>query len=140
MSDLTVTASDVAAVQIFEQWTAPAAETFSAGEAIRLDTSTGKATPGNATGAAEARVTGIAIETANVANETITIVKRGILDLGDALDSLDYDAAVYLSNTDGTLGTAAATVSIIVGRVVPGWGHTTADKLLWVDLPADTDT
>jgi len=137
MSDLTITASDVAAVQIFEQWTAPASEALNAGEAVRLDTTSGKATPSNATSGAEARTLGIALETADFANETITILKRGILDVGDALADLDYDAAVYLSNTDGALGTAAATTSLVVGRVVPGWGYTTADKLLWVDLEAN---
>jgi hypothetical protein len=137
MSDLTITGTDVAPVEIFEQWTAPAAETFSAGAMVRLDTSTGKVTGANATAAGEARTMGMAITEATYANETVTVVKRGIIDVGDALDSLDYDAAIYLSNTDVTLGDAAATVSLVVGRVVPGWGYTTADKLLHLDVRAD---
>lgn len=137
MADLTITASDVAAVEIFEQWTAPSAEAFSAGEAMRLDTSTGKATPSNSSEAAEARCMGIAIKNASFANETVTVVKRGIIDVGDALDSLSYDDVIYLGAADGQFGTAAGTVSLVVGRVVPAWGHTTADKLLHIDVRGD---
>ena len=137
MSDLTVTASDVAAVVIYEQWTGPAIEAFSAGEMVRVDTGTGKVTPGNATSGAEARVMGMALKTGDFIGDTVTVIKRGVMDLGDALDGMDYDAAVYLSNTDGGLGTAAATTSLVVGRVVPAWGSTTADKLLHLDVRAD---
>ncbi|MFH1486078.1 MAG: hypothetical protein ABIH46_08410 [Chloroflexota bacterium] len=134
MSDLTITATDVAVVKVWQQLTGPAAEAFSAGEAIRIDTTAGTLTPGNATAAAEARILGIAVTTADAATNSVTVVKKGILDVGEALSALNYDAAIYLSNTDGTLGTAAATVSLVVGKVVPGWGATTADKLLLVDL------
>jgi len=137
MSDLTITATDVAPIEIYEQMTGPAEEALNAGEMVRLATGSGKITPGNATAAAEARVMGMAIKTADFANDSITVVKRGIIDVGDALDAMDYDDAVYLSNTDGTLGTAAATVSTIVGRVVPVWGSSTADKALFLDLPAN---
>lgn len=131
---LTITAANVAPVEVFEQWTGPAVEVITAGQMVRLDTATGKAALSNGTTAAEARVRGIAINGASVAGITVTVVKRGVVDLGDALGDLDFDAAVYLDNTDGALGTAAGSVSTVVGRVVPAWGYTTADKLLHVDL------
>lgn len=136
MADLAVTAADVAAVRVIEQITAPAAEAIDAGEVVRYDTATGRLALGNGTTAAEARVVGVAINSASQAGDTITAITQGIVDLGDALDALDYDAPVYASDTDGTLGGAAgdATVDVIVGRVIPGWGHTTADKLLRVAL------
>lgn len=135
MADLTITAADVKAVDIFEQLpTLPAAEAFNAGEAVRIDTSTGKYTPGNGGTAPEARIVGIALRTAVNANDAITVIKKGLLDVGDALDGLAYDADVYLSNTDGTLADAAGTVSVVVGKVYPAFGATTADKLLLVDL------
>jgi len=137
MSDLTVTATDVAPVEVFEQWTGPAAETFDAGEMVRIDTSAGTVTPANATGGAEARTFGMVMNTADFIGDTVTVVKRGVVDVGDALDGLDWDAAVYLSNTDGGLGTAAGTTTLIVGRVVPSWGATTADKLLHLDVRGD---
>lgn len=135
MSDLSITAADVKAVKVWAQMTGPAEEAFSAGEAIRLNTSSGKLTPGNATSDAEARIIGVAIKTANVANEAVTIVKKGLLDVGNALTSVDYDAALYLSDTDGTIATGSSgTTTKVVGRCVPAWGYTTADKLLLVDL------
>jgi hypothetical protein len=44
-----------------------------------------------------------------------------------------FDAPVYLSDTDATLADTAGTVSTVIGRVVPGWNATTADKLLLLD-------
>ena len=133
MADLSVTAGDVAPVKIIEQFTAPAGEAFSAGAAVRLDTTTGKLTGANGSAAAEARVAGIALTTA-AANDTVTVLRKGYVDLGDALDALTYDDDVFLSNTDATLADTAGTVSTIVGTVVPGFAATTPDKLLRVDL------
>lgn len=131
---LSITAADVTPVEVFEQWTGPAAEVITAGQMVRLDTTSGKATLSNATTAAEARTRGMAITGANAAGITLTVVKRGVLDIGEAMAALDYDQAIYLDNTDGALGTAAGTVSLVAGRVVPAWGYTTADKLFHLDV------
>lgn len=133
MADLTITAGDVAPVKSFVQFTGPAAETIAAGQYVRFDASTGKLTKGNASSSAEAADGGIAIN-GGAAGTTLTAIHYGIVDVGDALDALDYGATVFLSDTDGVLGDSAGTVSKEVGKVVPGWGHTTADKLLFVDL------
>ena len=133
MANLGITASDVAPVEVIEQFTGPAAESINAGQYVRYNVTTGKIELGNATTAAEARSGGIAITSAG-AGETVTAVRKGIVDVGDALTALAYDADVYLSDTDGTLADAAGTVSKIVGTVVPVWGYTTADKALRVDL------
>ncbi len=135
MADLTITAANVKPVLIFEQLPAgPTDEALNAGEPIKINTSNGKYTPAKGTTAAEARAIGLAITTAGFAGQTVSAVKKAIVDVGDALSALAYDQAVYLSDTDGTLADAAGTVSVVVGRVVPGWGSTTADKLLLVDL------
>jgi hypothetical protein len=131
---LTITASDVSIVEVIEKSTGPTDEAVNAGQAARLSTTTGKFTKANGTTAAEARVLGIAVTTATVANEAITVVRKGILNVGDALDALAYDQDVYLDNTDGALGTVAGSVSTKIGRVVPLFGYTTADKGLLVDL------
>lgn len=133
MADLSITAADVAPVRVIDQITAPAAETIAAGQAVRLDTTTGKLTLAKGTTAAEARIRGIALN-GGVAGTTITAVSKGIIDLGDALGDLTYDDDVFLSDTDGTLADAAGTVSTIVGTVEPGFANTTPDKLLRVDL------
>lgn len=136
MADLAlVTANRVNVVQSFEQLTLPAAEAITAGQAVRLDTASGRFTKANATLAAEARIFGIATRSV-AAGEPLTAIRRGIMD-GYDLSALAYDGAVYLSNTDGALADAAGTVSTPVGRVVPGTGVTTGtvyDKLLYVDL------
>jgi len=134
MADLTITAADVAVVEVIEQFTGPAAEAINAGQYVRYNTTNGKIELGNATTAAEARSGGIAVVTANAANVTITVLRKGILDVGEALAALTFDDDVYLSDTDGTLADAAGTVSKIVATVVPAWGYTTADRLLRVDL------
>jgi len=134
MANLSITASDVASVEVTEQFTGPAGEVINAGQYVRYNVTTGKIELGNGTLAAEARKGGIAIDSASVAGITITAVRKGIIDVGDALSALTYDDDVFLSDTDGTLADAAGTVSLIVGTVVPVWGYTTADKNLRIDL------
>lgn len=134
MANLSVTPTDVAPIYVVEQLTLPAAEAISAGQPVRLDTTSGKATLANATSAAEGRVIGIAVSTAGV-GEAVTIVKRGLVDLGDALTAQAIDALVQLSNTDGTLDVGGVpTGAYNVGRVYPAFGATTADKVLLVDI------
>ena len=100
---------------------------------VRFDTSSGKIVLSNAASAANARVRGIALQTA-IAGQTTTVVQKGIVDVGNALGALSYDQDVYLSNTDGTLADAAGTTSKVAGIVVPGYSSETPDKLLWIDL------
>jgi len=135
MADITITGSDVKLVLCWEKYPPlPADAAMSAGSLVRFATGSGQVTYANATSAAEARAAGILINTADFAGASVTVLKRGILDVGEALSSLDWDAALYVSNTDGHIGTAAGTTSQCIGRVVPGWGYTTADKLLLVDF------
>jgi hypothetical protein len=116
--------------------TGPAAEAITAGAPCRLDTTTGKITNANGTDAAEARGYGIALHTV-AAGEAVTVMRFGYMD-GFDLAALDYDAAVYMSDTDGRLGAVGdSTVDVIIGRVVPAWATTlgtAADKLLEVNF------
>ncbi len=117
-----------------EQLTLPAAEAITAGAPVRIDTSAGTFTNSNGTTAPEARTFGIATRTV-AAGEPVTAIKRGILD--GFTFSQAFDAAIYTSDTDGRLGDAAGTVSVIVGRIVPGTSSllgTAYDKLLYVSL------
>lgn len=127
------TAARVEVVESIIQATLPAAETITAGEAVRIDTA-GKFTGANGTTTTENRIFGIATHAA-IAGEAVTAVRKGVLDGFNFTQA--YDAIVYLSDTDGTLGDTAGTVSTIVGRVIPAWAQlvgTAADKLLFVDL------
>ncbi len=135
MADLTVVKADVAPILTFEQVTLPAAEAIDAGEIVRLDTTSGKATLSNATTAAEGRLIGIAINSA-VAGQSVTVVRRGLVDLGDAVTSETIDELILASDTDGKMdnGAGSPTVTVPIGRVWPSFGVTTADKVLFVDV------
>lgn len=136
MADISlITANKVEVVESIEQMTLPAAEAITAGMPVRLDTSSGKFTAANGTGAAEARIYGIATKTV-AAGMPVTAIRQGVMD-GFDLSGLNYDAAVYLSDTDGRLADANGTVSVAVGRVIPGTSVTLGtafDKFLHVDL------
>lgn len=138
MANLSITAADVALAtkggEVHEIVTLPADEAVTEGQLVRLNTTTGKLTKGNGSSAGEAAIIGVAFTPANVANVTISAVRKGVVDLGDALDGLAIGASVYASDTDGTMADAAGTVSKVIGVVVPAFGATTADKLLRVDL------
>ena len=135
MADISlVTANKVEVVESIIQATLVAAEAITAGNAIRIDTN-GKFTKANGTTTTENRIYGIATKTV-AAGMPVTGVRKGVIDGFDVSGSA-YDAIVYLSDTDGTLGTTAGTVSTIVGRVIPGTSTslgTAYDKLLFVDL------
>ena len=133
-----VTAAKLEVVESIEQMTLPTEEVVSPGQVARLATATGKFTKANGTTAPEARAYGVVVGgKANVAGEPVTAIKQGVID-GYDLSGLAYDAPVYLSDTDGALADAAGTVSVIVGRVIPGTSTTLGtafDKLLLVKFP-----
>ena len=128
------TANRVEVVASFIQLTAVADEAILAGSLVRLATTTGKFTNGNGSSAGEARIFGVATKTV-AAGEPLTAVRKGIM--AGYTFSQNYDAAMYASDTDGRIGDAAGTVSLVVGRVVPGTANligANPDKLLLVDL------
>ncbi len=136
MSDTAlVTANTVHVVESVIQMTLPAAEAITAGNAVRIDATAGTFTKANGTAAGEARIYGIAVKTA-AAGMPVTAIRKGVMDGWD-LTGMSYDDIVYLSNTDGALGTTAGTVSTVVGRVIPTTGETLGTsykKILFVDL------
>lgn len=134
MAALDVVPADVAPVKFIEQSTGPAGEAISPGELVRFNAA-GKYVLANGTGAATvAGPLGIAL-TGGTTNNAITVLHKGIIDFGGTvLDALAFAAPVYAGNDDGTLDTSAGSVSTVVGRVIPGWGSLSADKLLRVDL------
>ena len=111
--------------------TGPAAETITPGQYGRYDTTTGQITKGNATTAGESRDGGVCIGLGGTAGVTVTLARSpAVIDVGNALSTIAYDADIYLSDTDGTLADTTGTVGTIVGTVIPAWGNTTADKLI----------
>lgn len=132
MAELTITKCDQ--VQVVQQFTGPAAEAITEGQRCRFDATTGYIALGNGTTAAEVKAGGLAVNAA-AAGQTVTIINQGIVDVGEALAALSFGADIYVSDTDGGLSTAVgdSTVDVIIGQVIPGFAHTTADKLLWLN-------
>jgi hypothetical protein len=131
-----VTAGKIEVVESIEQMTLPAAEAIVAGAPVRQDTTSGRFTNANGTTAPESRAYGIATRSV-AAGEAVTAIAQGVLD-GFDLSALAFDAAIFLSDTDGRLADAAGTVSVTAGRVIPGTSATLGtahDKLLRVKLP-----
>ena len=136
MAAITIVAASVRIVRIDQGITAPTAEAIVAGAYVRLNVTTGKLEYGNGTNATEVGKQGYIATRSVASGETVTAMKKGILDLGEALASTAFDAQIFVNDTDNVLGDAAGTVSKVVGTVFPGWATSTAnaDKLLLVDL------
>jgi hypothetical protein len=130
------TAARVEVVESIEQLTGIAAESITPGAPVRLETTTGKFMNGNGTTAAEARIYGIAVGAHTVpAGMPVTVVRVGVLD--GFVFTQAWDAPVYVSDTDATLADAAGTVSVMVGRIIPGYSEVLGGalaKLLHVHL------
>ena len=135
MADLTVVAAEVSPMLVFEQVTLPANEAIDAGEIVRLVTASGKLALAQADSAANGRLIGVAINS-GVAGQAVTVVRRGLVDMGTALASETIDELLLLSDTAGKIdnGAGSPTASYPIGRVWPSFGATTADKVLFVDV------
>ena len=134
MADLVFTKADQ--VEVIQQFTGPAVEAILEGQRCRYDATTGHIALGNGTNAAEIAPGGIALHAAAI-GEAVTIVNKGIVDVAPltAFDALNFNDPIYVSDTDGQFSADAGdgTVDTIVGRVVPGWDGTTAQKLLYLN-------
>jgi hypothetical protein len=118
MADIASTAAQVEPVVVgdAEIRTAIAAVAITKGQAVYIN-SAGKAALSNAGAAGTAKFRGMALETVG-AGQAVSIMRKGEV-AGFDLSGMAYDDPVYLSNTAGALGTAAGTVSVVIGRVVP---------------------
>jgi hypothetical protein len=129
------TADRVEVVESIIQMTLPTDEAVTAGMAVRLNTTTGKFTKANGTGAAEARAWGVATKTV-ASGMPVTAIRKGVMDGWD-LSGMSFDDPVYLSDTDGRLSTVAGTTNVVIGRVIPGTSvslGTAYDKILSVEV------
>lgn len=137
MALIALTTAD--AIEVFDsvvprQITALAKVAITAGAAIRLDTD-GKWLLAIATAAGTATGVYIAAYTVPI-GMPVTGFKSAKFD-GYAVSALDFGVAVYLSDTAGSLGDAAGTVSLVVGRIVPGMSEpnsATPKKLVAIDI------
>ena len=94
-----------------------AGATFTRGLAAYIIAATGKAGIADANAAGLQQARGVAL-TPSADGQSVELLKKGKC-AGYDVSALDYDAPVYLSDTAGAFDTAAGTLSVICGRVVP---------------------
>jgi hypothetical protein len=135
MANLAVTASEVSLVRNDpdDQITLPANVVLDKGTHVKIDGTTGHWVKAIDTDVATTQ-TYITIESAIAAGYTVTAIRKGIIDLGDALSGLAYGARVWASATAGVLADAATAASAAVGEVMPATAERPYAKLLKVDL------
>jgi hypothetical protein len=135
MADLTIDPLTVRPIEVIEQITLPSNAVCDRGEPVYLNTTTGKLERGNAGAAGTADIVGVAMTKTTPAGMPSTVIRKGTVHLGAALDALAFGATVYLSNTTGKLADAAGTVSVVIGKVVPIFARADglADKALRID-------
>jgi hypothetical protein len=137
MANLTIDPKRVRPISIIEQVFMPSTISgMTAGTAVGIDAATGNAMKAKATTAALAECKGIRI---GYSSTDGAVVRKGTIDIGDALDALQFGAKVYLSDTDGLLSDTPGTVNKVIGEVVPQrqnvpTSSNTPDKALRVDL------
>lgn len=99
-----------------------------AGQYVSLNAA-GEYAPGGENG-------GVNISTVRTAHAPVSVLKKGVLELGDAIAALDFDAPVHAA-PDGTLDDSDnAGANPAIGYVMAGLGHgdgSTPKKLLYLN-------
>lgn len=125
MATIAVNPDQVAIVAIDEPIRpAVAGAAINKGQNVGFDGTSGRATLGGARA--------IAVSKAVAARYEVSTLKKGIVELGDALQTLAFGAAVY-GAPNGSLDDVA-TGNIRVGTVIEGWSQSPPRKLLRVEL------
>lgn len=130
MAAVTVTAANISPVFGAHAEIFPfiAGEALTAGNVVYFNSS-GKVIKASGAASGTAKVAGIALQTVG-AGQSVDVLKEGHLE-GLTLTALAYGAKVYLSDTSGGFDTAAGTVSVVIGSVVPT-SEQGSNKLLYV--------
>lgn len=131
MTDITCTPAQVGIVltEIADIYTLIAAAAITKGQPVYID-SNGKANVADANGSGTRQFRGIALETVS-AGQPVSVLHRGPV-YGYDLSGVAFDAAIYVSDTAGSLADAAGTTSLAVGKVFPIGDSKTVNKVLFV--------
>lgn len=137
MADIIFTS--VRPVKVIDQITGPAGEAMSAGRFVRVDGTNGEFHLANASTGSVSKSVGITLTAAVQANDAVTVMVSGYVDVGNLLSSVSFNSPVYLSansTNEGLAGSTAENVPQIVGYVRPAWAGMSStgigDKLLYL--------
>jgi hypothetical protein len=111
----------------------PCAVDITLGQVIGIG-STGKAVVARAT-TGPVLPKGFALSSA-VAPSPTSILRSGVVDVGNILGGLAFGALVYASDTPGLLADAPVGGLAAIGDVIPAWAGAVACKLLHVHMGA----
>lgn len=131
MAAVVITPADVALIRSDNQLTAPCGVDVLAGQMVTRHLTTGLWILAS-TSVQSGKVEGMAIRSAKN-GEGLTILKKGLISLGQALSALNFQAELYLS-TAGGIDTTAGTPSVIIGIIRAAFGSRPADHILEIDL------
>ena len=105
--------------------------TIARGQAVFINTSTGRLALSNAGSAGTTLFAGIALDPGG-AGQAISVLKRGRI--AGFAPAGNYMSSVYLNDTDGVVGDAAGTNSKVIGKVVPLTDNYAApSKVIYID-------
>lgn len=127
--ELTVAVADVAAVRVIDQVNGQmtSGASITAGCLVKQNASTGLWDLADASTAALSDGTGLCIQQQGLA---LTVAFIGEVNLGAAMDALDYGDPVYLSDTAGKIASSAGSVTKLIGRVIGAQGGEAMERLL----------
>lgn len=110
-----------------------AGATLSAGDLVYINSSTGRLVKTNAGASGTAKCAGMVLKSA-AAGQVVTVIGRGWI--GGFSPSGSYYSDLYASDTAGAVDTAAGTVSLVVGKVMPlPDDYGTPTKILYINAP-----
>jgi len=133
MADIVIDKSEVSAAYVVEQFTGTAGQDILPGQVVYPHPGTGfwmlaMATNGNH------QFLGIALSDSKKTGGAITVITKGIVDLGNSLDALGFDNSLYLSDTPGAISDTEGTNAYKLGDVFPGFQDEVPRKLMRVTL------
>lgn len=123
MTDILMGLNGARVVESNRQMTLIAGEDILPGSVVRVEPTTGKFVLASAATQAGSRAYGVAAGSkVALSGFPITAVRVGLL-AGFEVDEA-FDADIYLSDTPGAIANTTGTLSVVLGRVLPGGTNT----------------
>jgi len=131
-NEVALTAARIAVIDVHnaEIFSFKAEAALTEGQALYFVAANGTVGVADANASGKQQFRGIALQ-AVAAGQTVDVLKRGCV-AGYTVSTLSYDDPIYLSDTAGSLSTAAGTMTVNCARVVPV-NDKDLTKVLYID-------